>query len=153
MRLGKREELHDMARRLAVASSYFVVTNLYYRNDRDFGSTSESESTMRRMFALMDLPQRIQRNVTTQAMLTFVDAHADGRTAIGGYRASGPFVVWAAATPRSLCVALHRFTERTWPPCALTSDRTAPPFSCESYFACAEIDKWAPPRVTPQAKM
>jgi carboxymethylenebutenolidase len=38
---GKREELHDMARRLAAAVVTVVLPNLYYRNDRDFGSTSE----------------------------------------------------------------------------------------------------------------
>ena len=33
---GKREELHDMARRLATVGYYVVLPNLYYRQSRDF---------------------------------------------------------------------------------------------------------------------
>ena len=33
---GKREELHDMARRLAAVGYYVVLPNLYYRVSRDF---------------------------------------------------------------------------------------------------------------------
>ena len=34
---GKREELHDMARRLAAVGYYVVLPNLYYRRSRDSG--------------------------------------------------------------------------------------------------------------------
>ncbi|MCY3793106.1 MAG: dienelactone hydrolase family protein, partial [Gammaproteobacteria bacterium] len=33
---GKREELHDMARRLATAGYYVMLPNLYYRRVREF---------------------------------------------------------------------------------------------------------------------
>lgn len=33
---GKREELHDMARRLAAAGYYVVLPNLYYRRTAEF---------------------------------------------------------------------------------------------------------------------
>ena len=33
---GKREELHDMARRLASVGYYVILPNLYYRKSRDF---------------------------------------------------------------------------------------------------------------------
>jgi carboxymethylenebutenolidase len=33
---GKREELHDMARRLASVGYFVVLPNLYYRRSRDF---------------------------------------------------------------------------------------------------------------------
>ena len=32
---GKREELHDMARRIATVGYYVVLPNLYYRNVRE----------------------------------------------------------------------------------------------------------------------
>ena len=34
--LGKREELHDMARRLGSAGYYVMLPNLYYRTASDF---------------------------------------------------------------------------------------------------------------------
>ncbi|HXC20951.1 MAG TPA: dienelactone hydrolase family protein, partial [Steroidobacteraceae bacterium] len=33
---GKREELHDMARRIASVGYYVVLPNLYYRKTREF---------------------------------------------------------------------------------------------------------------------
>ena len=33
---GKREELHDMARRIAAVGYYVVLPNLYYRTTREF---------------------------------------------------------------------------------------------------------------------
>src|SRR5476651_2301266 len=33
---GKREELHDMARRIAAVGYFVVLPNLYYRRSRDF---------------------------------------------------------------------------------------------------------------------
>ena len=38
---GKREELHDMARRLGTAGYYVVLPNLYYRSVREFDSTKD----------------------------------------------------------------------------------------------------------------
>ena len=40
---GKREELHDMARRLASVGYYVVLPNLYYRRTRDFWLTERTE--------------------------------------------------------------------------------------------------------------
>jgi len=37
---GKREELHDMARRIGTASYYVMLPNLYHRDERDFDATS-----------------------------------------------------------------------------------------------------------------
>ena len=50
---GKREELHDMARRIATVGYYVILPNLYYREEREFhlylpGATRE------RMRELMD---------------------------------------------------------------------------------------------------
>src|SRR5678816_2509071 len=33
---GKRDELHDMARRIAAVGYYVVLPNLYYRRSRDY---------------------------------------------------------------------------------------------------------------------
>src|SRR5688500_17188673 len=46
---GKREELHDMARRLGTAGYYVMLPNLYYRRVREFrmGAGEEARQIMR----------------------------------------------------------------------------------------------------------
>jgi carboxymethylenebutenolidase len=87
--------------------------------------------------------------VDTQAMLRFVDDHPGAdmtRMGAVGYCMSGPFVVWAGVdfAPRFAAIAsIHGANMAT------DSDdsphRVVAQLKCESYFACAEIDKWAPP--------
>jgi len=144
---GKREELHDMARRIATVGYYVVLPNLYYRTTREFVMVRD-EAGFKRMFEMArglssDMVMR-----DTAAMLAFVDAEPHARAqALGavGYCMSGPFVFAAAA----------RFPDRI--KCSasiygagLVTDRpdsphvTATQIRGEMYFACAEIDKYAP---------
>jgi carboxymethylenebutenolidase len=101
------------------------------------------------MFAHMHSLNAATTRVDTQAMLDFVDGYAaaDGaRIGAVGYCMSGPFVVWAAAAfpERLACIAsIHGANMATEQPDS--PHRVAPMMRCESYFACAEIDKWAPP--------
>jgi len=146
---GKREELHTMARRLASVGYFVVLPNLYYRSSRDFWLTERTEAAMAHMFALMGSLNARTTACDTQAMLRFVDAQpqADaGRVGAVGYCMSGPFVMWAAAAfpERMRCIAsIHGANMATDQPDS--PHRMAPKITCESYFACAEIDKWAPP--------
>ena len=147
---GKREELHDMARRLASVGYFVVLPNLYYRRERDFWLKERTETAMAHMFTMMDSLGASTTLCDTQAMLQFVDMqpHADARR-IGavGYCMSGPFVMWAAAAfpDRLRCIAsIHGANMATAAPDS--PHRMAPQVRCESYFACAEIDKWAPPK-------
>ena len=146
---GKREELHDMARRLASVGYFVVLPNLYYRRERDFWLKERTETAMAHMFTLMGSLDAATTECDTRAMLQFVDAqpHADaGRVGAVGYCMSGPFVMWAAATfPDRLCciASIHGANMATTAPDS--PHRMAPRIRCESYFACAEIDKWAPP--------
>ena len=50
---GKREDLHDMARRLAAAGYFVVLPNLYYRRSRDFWLKERTEESMAVMFGHM----------------------------------------------------------------------------------------------------
>ena len=50
---GKREELHDMARRLASVGYYVVLPNLYYRRTRDSWLTERTDEKMKIMFEHM----------------------------------------------------------------------------------------------------
>lgn len=104
---------------------------------------------MAEMFALMHSLDARSTRCDTQALLDFADAlpQADA-TRIGavGYCMSGPFVMWAAAAfpERLACIAsIHGANMATDQPDS--PHRIAPQLRCESYFACAEIDKWAPP--------
>ncbi|MEO5697605.1 MAG: dienelactone hydrolase family protein [Burkholderiaceae bacterium] len=146
---GKREELHDMARRIAAVGYCVVLPNLYHRRSHDFRLLERTEVAMAEMFALMATLDAATTQCDTRAMLEYVDSHplADaGRVGAVGYCMSGPFVMWAAAAfpERIDCIAsihgANMATERPDSP-----HRVASKVRCESYFACAEIDKWAPP--------
>lgn len=146
---GKREELHDMARRLASVGYFVVLPNLYYRRAREFALNERTEAAMAVMFAHMATLDPETTAIDTRAMLDFVDAEpkADaGRIGAVGYCMSGPIAMWAAAAfpDRFRCIAsIHGANMATDRPDS--PHRIAAQVRCESYFACAEIDKWAPP--------
>jgi len=97
---GKREELHDMARRLASVGYFVVLPNLYYRRSRDFYLKERTPEAMEVMFGHMATLNAQTSQIDTQAMLKFVDTHAMAdQTRIGavGYCMSGPIVMWIAA--------------------------------------------------------
>ena len=146
---GKREELHDMARRLATVGYCVVLPNLYYRRTRDYWLKERTEAAMAEMFGHMHALSAQTTRVDTQAMLDFVDGFAAAdATRIGavGYCMSGPFVVWAAAAfpGRLRCIAsiygANMVTEAADSPHQVVGQ-----VRCDSYFACAEHDKWASP--------
>lgn len=145
---GKREELHDMARRLASVGYFVVLPNLYYRQTREFTMTRD-EAGMAKMFALMNALSNAGVVRDTETLLRFVDGDpAADASRIGavGYCMSGPFVMAvAAAWPERIraIAAIHganMVTDRDDSPHLLARG-----VRCETYVACAEIDKWASP--------
>jgi carboxymethylenebutenolidase len=144
---GKREELHDMARRLASVGYYVVLPNLYYRRTRDFWLRERTEENMKVMFEHMHATTTAMVVRDTAAMLKFVDAQPEAdskRVGAVGYCMSGPFVVGAAAefADRIGCIAsIHGANMVTSEPDS--PHKLVAKVKCESYFACAEIDKWA----------
>ena len=147
---GKREELHDMARRIGTVGYYVVLPNLYYRKTREFRMVRDEEG-FKRMFEMMRhlSIELVMRD--TQATLQFVDARPEARAqSLGavGYCMSGPFVFAAAARfpERIKCAAsiygANLVTARDDSP-HLDADKVRG----EMYFACAEIDKYAPKEV------
>jgi carboxymethylenebutenolidase len=146
---GKREELHDMARRIAAVGYYVVLPNLYYRSSRDYMLKERTEPAMAEMFGHMDSITNGLITDDTGAILKFVDAQpeADSARVSGvGYCMSGPFVFAAAATypERFKSIAAiypaRMVTDKPDSPHLMTA-----PIQCETYVACAEIDKWASP--------
>lgn len=146
---GKREELHDMARRLASVGYFVVLPNLYYRRERDYQLKERTEPEMAKMFSLMHSLNATTTRCDTQALLQFVDTQAHANpTRLGavGYCMSGPIVVWAAAAfaDRFKCIASIHGANMAHDG-AESPHRLVHQLRCEAYFACAEIDKWAPP--------
>jgi carboxymethylenebutenolidase len=147
---GKREELHDMARRLGTVGYYVVLPNLYYRQTREFKLVRD-EAGMKSMFALMHALSIEMVMRDTQAMLSFVDQQPDaGAGALGavGYCMSGPFVFAAAARyPDRVKCAASIYGAGLVTDKADSPHLTAAKIKGEMYFACAETDTYAPPEV------
>ncbi|MBI5090502.1 MAG: dienelactone hydrolase family protein [Actinobacteria bacterium] len=144
---GKREELHDMARRLATVGYYVVLPNLYYRWTREFDLiTGTSGETRTRMFELMHSLSDDMVASDTEALFAHIDAdpRADAsRVGCVGYCMSGPFVFAMACTfPDRIRAAASVYGVRLFgegSPAPL-----APKATGELYFACAEFDEYAP---------
>ncbi|MDO8322918.1 MAG: dienelactone hydrolase family protein, partial [Phenylobacterium sp.] len=95
-----REELRDMARRLATAGYYVVLPNLYYRAGvLELGGFA-TEADRARMFELMasiNIPLVMS---DTAALLTYIDsdpAARKGPMGAVGYCMSGQYAINAAA--------------------------------------------------------
>jgi carboxymethylenebutenolidase len=153
---GKREELHDMARRLASVGYVVMLPNLYYRRSRDYYLKERTPEAMVEMFGHMHSLNAQTTQTDTASLLSYADQlPAVNRHKVGmvGYCMSGPFVMWAAAhfpDRLSSIASIHganMVTDQADSPHLM-----APQIRCESYFACAEIDKWAPPEHIEQLK-
>lgn len=144
---GKREELHDMARRIATVGYYVVLPNLYYRKTREFRMARDEEG-MKRMFAMMGHLSNELVMRDTQAMLDFVDSRKEAKAgALGalGYCMSGPFVFTAAGRfPGRVGCAASIYGVQLAGEAADSPHLLAHKVKGELYFACAQTDKYAP---------
>ncbi|HEY3908560.1 MAG TPA: dienelactone hydrolase family protein [Stellaceae bacterium] len=149
---GIREELRDMARRLATIGYYVLLPNLYYRAGRDtiFGPDvldqgSPERERMRAVRTKMTIPPVME---DVGAMLAFADHQREakpGPVGAHGYCMSGPYALAAAARyPERIAAAASFYG--TW----LVSDAEESPHlnlgkvEGELYIACAEHDELAP---------
>ena len=144
---GKREELHDMARRLGSVGYYVMLPNLYYRSVRDFNVFSGDPAHTRE--AMWDLMASLSEDLVasdTAAMLSFADNDpVANATRIGcvGYCMSGPFSFAMANTyPERIRAAASIYGVRLFGPGSPAPN--ASNAQGELYFACAEFDEYAP---------
>jgi carboxymethylenebutenolidase len=149
---GVREELRDMARRLATVGYVVALPNLYYRAGRDtmYGPEvltegSDDHTRMRAVRTKMTIPPVME---DIGAMLAYVDGRDDviaGRIGCHGYCMSGPYALAAASRYPERVGAAASFYG-TW----LVNDTPESPHltfaqgSAERYIACAEHDALAP---------
>lgn len=154
-----REELRDMARRLATSGYYVMLPNLYYRSGvMELGPLpADPEAPERkRMFALMasiDIPMVME---DTKALLAYAERQAAANTGIVGavgYCMSGRYAINAATHfPDQVKAAAsiygtHLATDQPDSPHLAASKSKA-----ELYFACAETDIYAPQEVIDKVK-
>ena len=143
---GKREELHDMARRIASVGYWVALPNLYYRKTREF-VMEMSDAGMKRMFAMMQHLTNGMIGSDTGALLRLADADPavrPGPAGVVGYCMSGPFAVSAAAHyPERIAAAASIYGARLVTDEPDSAHRLAAKAQGELYFACAETDRWA----------
>lgn len=149
---GIRDELYDMARRLATVGYFVLLPNLYYRAGKDtkYGPDvleqgSADHIRMRAVRTKMTIPPVMS---DIEVLLDFADAREevlDGRVGCHGYCMSGPYALAAAARYPDRIGAAASFYG-TW----LVSDAEESPHLSlgqakgELYIACAEFDELAP---------
>ena len=148
---GIREELRDMARRLAAVGYYVMLPNLYYRAGRDtiYGPDvlvpGPERERMRAVRTKMTIPPVME---DIAIMMAFVDGKHEvkqGPVGVHGYCMSGPYALAAAARYPDRVKAAASFYG-TW----LVSDAVESPhlnlgkIKGEVHIACAEHDELAP---------
>ena len=150
---GIREELYDMARRLATAGYAVLLPNLYYRAGKDtkYGKEvlehgSAEHARMRSVRTKMTIPPVMEDLASMFAYIDAVDEVSNGPVGVHGYCMSGPYALAAAARYPDRIAAAASFYG-TW----LVNDdakesphRTFGQSKGELYISCAEVDELAP---------
>ena len=156
---GIREELRDMARRLATSGYYVMLPNLYYRLDvMELGPLpADPEAPERkRMFGFMNSINIPLVMEDTTALLAYADGQSAARTDIVGavgYCMSGRYAINAATHfPGRIKAAASIYGTR------LATDQPDSPHlaasktRAELYFGCAETDIYAPTEIIEKVK-
>ena len=149
---GKREELHDMARRIATTGYAVLLPNLYYREAPEYElDFNGGQPAIDRMFELMRTLSNAMIVSDTRALLDYADGESQidaQRVGCVGYCMSGPFsLAVAAAYPERVRAAASIYGV------SLATDRPDSPHlglsrtKGELYVAAAETDEYAPPEM------
>jgi carboxymethylenebutenolidase len=146
-----REELRDMARRIATVGYYVMLPNLYYRHGvmelADLPKLEEAEARAR-MFGFMNsltIPAVME---DADALLDFADrdpAANKGPVGALGYCMSGRYAInFAVRYPERVGAAASIYGVQLVTDEADSPHLVASKASAELYFACAETDAYAP---------
>ena len=146
-----REELRDMARRIATAGYYVMLPNLYYRRGvmelKDLPPLPEAEARAR-MFDLMGSISIPLIMSDADALLDFADrdpAASKGKIATLGYCMSGQYAInFAARYPDRVGAAASIYGVQLVTDHADSPHLAAQKAKGELYFGCAEHDSYAP---------
>jgi carboxymethylenebutenolidase len=146
-----REELRDMARRIASVGYYVMLPNLYYRKGvmelKDLPPLPEAEAR-ERMFELMGSLTIPLVMDDADCLLDFADrdpAASRGKAGAIGYCMSGQYAINAAARhPERIACAASLYGVQLVTDAPDSPHIAAQKTNAELYFACAETDRWAP---------
>ncbi|HEY2357945.1 MAG TPA: dienelactone hydrolase family protein [Phenylobacterium sp.] len=146
-----REELRDMARRIAAVGYYVMLPNLYYRAGvmelAELPPLPEAEARAR-MFQLMGSLTIPLVMSDGDALLDFADrdpAAGKGKVATLGYCMSGQYAInFAARYPGRVAAAASIYGVQLVTDQAESPHLAAQKAKAELYFACAEEDPYAP---------
>ena len=146
-----REELRDMARRIAAAGYYVMLPNLYYRSGvlelKDLPPLPEAEARAR-IFELMGSITIPMIMDDADALLDYADrdpAASKGKIATLGYCMSGQYAInFAARYPDRVAAAASIYGVQLVTDQADSPHLAAQKAKGELYFACAEHDSYAP---------
>jgi carboxymethylenebutenolidase len=154
---GIREELRDMARRIATVGYYVALPNLYYRRGRegdygfDMSRIRDDDGELQKMFAAMNSLTNAGVVADTKPLLDFLEGEteaASGPKGCVGYCMSGRFVMAVAAAYADDFAAIASYygvgivTEADDSP-----HLTAAAIKGEVYLAFAEDDVYVPDAV------
>ncbi|MCA6225775.1 MAG: dienelactone hydrolase family protein [Phenylobacterium sp.] len=147
-----REELRDMARRLASCGYYVLLPNLYYRSGvMEIGPIppDPDHPARKQMFQFMDSLNIDLVMSDAEGLLAFAgaDPAADvSRVGAVGYCMSGRYAISLAARyPERVFAAASVYGTHLVTEAEDSPHRTSRLARAELYFACAEEDVWAPP--------
>ena len=158
---GIREELYDMARRLATAGYAVLLPNLYYRAGKDtkYGKEvlehgSAEHARMRSVRTKMTIPPVMEDLASMFAYIDAVDEVSNGPVGVHGYCMSGPYALAAAARYPDRIAAAASFYG-TWlvnEDAEESPHRTFGQSKGELYISCAEVDELAPMEMVEKLK-
>ncbi len=148
---GKREELHDMARRIATTGYWVLLPNLYYRKVDHFELDFTSTKSQKQMFELLAGLSNQDIIDDTRSLIEFAERESDAdaaRVGCVGYCMSGPFSLSvAAAYPERVKAAASVYGVALATDADDSPHRGFPKVRGELYVAAAETDSYAPPEM------
>lgn len=147
---GKREELHDMARRTATTGYWVLLPNLYYRKTKAFELDFTSAESQKEMFELLAGLSNQDVIDDTRTLIDYAEGETEAdasRVGCVGYCISGPFSLSVAAAYHERVKAAASIYGVAL---ATESKDSAhlgfPRVRGELYVAAAETDSYAPPK-------
>jgi carboxymethylenebutenolidase len=148
---GIREELRDMARRLASGGYYVMLPNLFYRSGvEELGDFigAAGAATRKKMFALIDTLNIPLVMEDADRLIAYADADpaaSKGPMGTLGYCMSGQYAIAAAARhPGRIAAAASFYGVRLKTDAPDSPHLAARKARAELYVAWAEIDHYAP---------
>jgi len=143
--LGKREELHDMARRIASAGYYVILPNLYYRRVEIFDMNKSTREEMNEHMNSLSNDIVCEDVSYLLKYLSSDPSAKEGKMGCVGYCMSGPFAFsLGSVLPEVFSAIASIHGVKLFVDSPDSPHLNAHKICGELYFACAENDTYAP---------